>query len=217
MRCPKCRKELREGAKFCPSCGTRVSNHKRNRRFRVFIIIILILSAILGGVGVGILAARMIGRSDYHLKKSGSFYENMSDFAVASSQEPDELTKSFLEGIKYEIKNIDQENMTATVDISIPVISDELSTVLDKVIEENSGKEYDEIKEIAESELSDVFKSNQIESRETTMIFQIEKIDGSYKLVPPEEWNQVLTENLESLYMDYFKLLIGGMTDEVPQ
>ena len=217
MRCPKCRKELREGAKFCPSCGTRVSNHKRNRRFRVFIIIILILSAILGGVGVGILAARMIGRSDYHLKKSGSFYENMSDFAVASSQEPDELTKSFLEGIKYEIKNIDQENMTATVDISITVISDELSTVLDKVIEENSGKEYDEIKEIAESELSDVFKSNQIESRETTMIFQIEKIDGSYKLVPPEEWNQGLTENLESLYMDYFKLLIGGMTDEVPQ
>lgn len=64
MRCPKCRKELREGAKFCPSCGTRVSNHKRNRRFRVFIIIILILSAILGGVGIGILAARIVGNSN---------------------------------------------------------------------------------------------------------------------------------------------------------
>lgn len=64
MRCPKCRKELREGAKFCPSCGTRVSNHKRNRGFRLFIIIILILSAILGGTGIGILAARIVGSSN---------------------------------------------------------------------------------------------------------------------------------------------------------
>ena len=64
MRCPKCRKELREGAKFCPSCGTRVSNPKRNRGFRLFIIIILILSAILGGTGIGILAARIVGSSN---------------------------------------------------------------------------------------------------------------------------------------------------------
>ena len=64
MRCPKCRKELREGAKFCPSCGTRVSNRKRNRGFRLFIIIILILSAILGGTGIGILAAKIVGSSN---------------------------------------------------------------------------------------------------------------------------------------------------------
>ena len=64
MICPKCRKELREGAKFCPSCGTRVSNHQRNRRFRIFIIVILILGAILGGVGIGILAPRVVGNSN---------------------------------------------------------------------------------------------------------------------------------------------------------
>lgn len=176
----------------------------------VSIVVVLVIAAAL-------IVPQLLNRNSYNLKKSGSLYENMSDFAIESSQEPDELTKSFLEGIKYEITNIDKENMTATVDISVPVISDELSKVLDKVMEENNGKEYDELKKIAESELSSIFKSDQVECKKTSVILQIEKIDGSYKLVPTEEWNQVLTENLESLYMDYLKSLIGGMTDEMPK
>ena len=176
----------------------------------VSIVVVLVIAAAL-------IVPQLLNRNSYNLKKSGSLYENMSDFAIESSQEPDELTKSFLEGIKYEITNIDKENMTATVDISVPVISDELSKVLDKVIEENNGKEYDELVKIAESELSSIFKFDQVECKKTSVILQIEKIDGSYKLVPTEEWNQVLTENLESLYMDYLKSLIGGMTDEMPK
>lgn len=168
-------------------------------------------------IAMALMVSQLLNRNSYNLKKSGSLYENMSDFAIESSQEPDELTKSFLEGIKYEITNIDKENMAATVDISVPIISDELSKILDKVIEENSGKEYDELKKIAESELSSIFKSDQVEYKKTSVILQIEKIDGSYKLVPTEEWNQILTENLESLYMDYLKSLIGGMTDEMPK
>lgn len=99
-------------------------------------------------IAMALMVSQLLNRNSYNLKKSGSLYENMSDFAIESSQEPDELTKSFLEGIKYEITNIDKENMAATVDISVPIISDELSKILDKVIEENSGKEYDELKKL---------------------------------------------------------------------
>ena len=184
---------------------------KANRVFMsAGIVVVLVIVAAL-------IVPRLLNHNSYNLEKSGSLYENMSDFAIESSQEPDELTKSFLEGIKYEITNIDKENMTATVEVSVPVISDKLSKVLDKVIEENNGKEYDELKKIAESELSSIFKSHQIEYKKTAVIFQIEKIDGSYSLVPTEEWNQALTENLENLYMDYLKSLIGGMTDEMPK
>ena len=48
-------------------------------------------------------------------------------------------------------------------------------------------------------------------------MLQIEEINGSYKLVPSEEWNKVLTENLENLHMSYLEALIGGMTDEMPK
>jgi len=181
---------------------------------RILIVVVILASIVLAAI---LLVTQLLRDKSFDLKEAGSLYENISDFALDSSGEPDELTQSFLESVQYEIIDIDKENMTATVEVSVPVISDKLSKVLDKVIEENNGKEYDELKKIAESELSSIFKSHQIEYKKTAVIFQIEKIDGSYNLVPTEEWNQALTENLENLYMDYLKSLIGGMTDEMPK
>ena len=174
------------------------------------IVVVLVIVAAL-------IVPRLLNHNSYNLEKSGSLYENMSDFAIESSQEPDELTKSFLEGIKYEITNIDKENMTATVDISVPIITDELSNIFDNVIAENNEKDYDDLKQIAKSELSNMLNSSQLENKKSTLTLQIKEINGSYKLVPSEEWNRELTENLENLYMSYLDSLIGGVTDEMPK
>ena len=104
---------------------------------------------------------QLLRKHSFDLEESGSLYENISDFALDSSGEPDELTQSFLESVQYEIIDIDKENMTATVDISVPVITDELSNILDNVIAENDGKDYDDLKQIAEGELSSMLSSNQ--------------------------------------------------------
>lgn len=174
------------------------------------ILVFIVLAAVL-------LVAQLLREDSFDLKESGSLYENISDFALDSSGEPDELTQSFLESVQYEIIDIDKENMTATVDISVPVIADELSHILDNVIAENNGKDYDDLKQIAESELSSMLRSSQLENEKSSLTLQIEEINGSYKLVPSEEWNKVLTENLENLYMSYLESLIGGMTDEMPK
>lgn len=174
------------------------------------ILVFIVLAAVL-------LVAQLLREDSFDLKESGSLYENISDFALDSSGEPDELTQSFLESVQYEIIDIDKENMTATVDISVTVIADELSHILDNVIAENNGKDYDDLKQIAESELSSMLRSSQLENEKSTLTLQIEEINGSYKLVPSEEWNKVLTENLENLYMSYLESLIGGMTDEMPK
>ena len=62
-----------------------------------------------------------------------------------------------------------------------------------------------------------MLSSSQFEKEKSTLTLQIEEINGSYKLIPSEEWNKVLTENLEDLYMSYLESLIGGMTDEMPK
>ena len=174
------------------------------------ILVFIVLAAVL-------LVAQLLREDSFDLKESGSLYENISDFALDSSGEPDELTQSFLESVQYEIIDIDKENMTATVDISVPVIADELSHILDNVIAENNGKDYDDLKQIAESELASMLSLSQLENEKSTLTLQIEEINDSYKIVPSEEWNKVLTENLENLYMSYLKSLIGGMTDEMPK
>ena len=180
---------------------------------RILIVAVILVSIVLVAI---LLMTQLLRENSFDLKESGSLYENISDFALDSSGEPDELTQSFLESVQYEIIDIDRENMTATVNISVPVITDELSNILDNVIAENNGKDYEDLKQIAESELSSIFTSSQLENEKSTLTLQIEEINGSYKLVPSQEWNKVLTENLENLYMSYLESLIGGMTDEMP-
>ena len=188
--------------------------YSRMKSKKIFIAAIVIVAVICIAV---LLLPKLFGKNSFGLNETGSFYENISDFALDSSGEPDELTQSFLESVQYEIIDIDKENMTATVDISVPVITDELSNILDNVIAENNGKDYDDLKQIAKNELSSMLSSSQLENKKSTLTLQIEEINGSYKLVPSEEWNRVLTENLENLYMSYLESLLGGMTDEVPK
>lgn len=63
MRCPKCKKQLREGAKFCPACGARVKKRKGCRVVAVLLAIILLLGVIAGGAAIGIFAAKRFGSS----------------------------------------------------------------------------------------------------------------------------------------------------------
>lgn len=188
--------------------------YSRMKSKKIFIAAIVIVAVICIAV---LLLPKLFGKNSFGLNETGSFYENISDFALDSSSEPDELTKSYLENIQYEIIDVDKENMTSTVNVSIPVINNELSDILDKVITENSGKDYEELKQIAETELTDLLNSGQLEKEKSTLTLQIIEEDGSYKLVPSDEWNETLTANLENLYMNYLKSLIGGMSNETSE
>ena len=188
--------------------------YSRMKSKKIFIAAIVIVAVICIAV---LLLPKLFGKNSFGLNETGSFYENISDFALDSSSEPDELTKSYLENIQYEIIDVDKENMTSTVNVSIPVINNELSDILDKVITENSGKDYEELKQIAETELTDLLNSGQLEKEKSTLTLQIIEEDGSYKLVPSDEWNETLTANLENLYMNYSKSLIGGMSNETSE
>lgn len=178
------------------------------------LIVIAVVAVII--LAAALIVPRLLNKDSFGLKKSGSFYENMSDFALSGLGDTDEITKAFLKGVQYEITSIDKENMTATVDVSVPDISNELSIILDNVTSENSEKSYEEQKQIAESKISSMLSSNNIETVKSTVNFQIVKVDGSYKLGSSEEWNRALVENLENLYISYLKTLLGGMTDETP-
>ena len=188
--------------------------YSRMKSKKIFIAAIVIVAVICIAV---LLLPKLFGKNSFGLNETGSFYENISDFALDSSSEPDELTKSYLENIQYEIIDVDKENMTSTVNVSIPVINNELSDILDKVITENSGKDYEELKQIAETELTDLLNSGQLEKEKSTLTLQIIEEDGSYKLVPSDEWNETLTANLENLYMNYLISLIGGMSNETSE
>ena len=162
-----------------------------------------------------IVAFKLSSGNLYGIEKSGNLYDNISDFAVLSEETPDELTQAYLESITYKIINFDKEKMMATVEMQVPQISDELSKVLDKIISENKDAEYNELKSLVKKELTNVLKSNRSDKSTNTLIVSVENINGFYQIIPSQEWNDLITGNLEQLYMEYIKTLIGGMTDEI--
>ena len=101
--------------------------------------------------------------------------------------------------------------------MKVPIISNQLSDILDGLEIENEEVDYEELKQTAEDRLASAIESAQTEFDTEIITFSIEKIDGDYKLVATEEWNEFLIRNLEDMYRGYLKTLIGGMTNEVPE
>lgn len=59
MKCPRCKKQLRKGAKFCPACGTRIEKKQKIRFTHILLIISILLGIIAIGWGGGILLAKI--------------------------------------------------------------------------------------------------------------------------------------------------------------
>lgn len=80
MKCPKCKKPLREGAKFCPACGARVKKHKGHRIAAVVLVILLLVGAVAGGLAIGFFAEKHFSSS-----KSAPKISNVED-AIAHAK-----------------------------------------------------------------------------------------------------------------------------------
>lgn len=169
---------------------------------------------------VFIVAFQFMKKTSYGLEQTGNLYDNISNFNVTNS-EMAENTKGdwetyYLKAIKYEITSINKADMTATVNLSIPQISDILSDTIDKVLSGNTVTKYDDLKANVEQELGEALRLEKVEISTFTLILPIEKADGTYKISPTDEWNKLVVGNIEELYLEYLRALIGGMTDENP-
>ena len=61
MKCPRCKKQLRKGAKFCPACGTRIEKKRGIRFTSILLVIAILLGIVTIGWGSGILIAKYFG------------------------------------------------------------------------------------------------------------------------------------------------------------
>lgn len=61
MKCPRCKKQLRKGAKFCPACGARVEKKRGIRFTSILLVIVLLLIIVAIGWSGGILFAKYFG------------------------------------------------------------------------------------------------------------------------------------------------------------
>ena len=176
-------------------------------------IFITIISIVIILLLVIFIIPQLLNRTSFGLKKSGTLYENWSDFSVSYSEDSEETTgmsKAFLNSITYEITDVDRENMTADIKINIPDISDEIVSIIDSAIKENGDEEYDELSKKIKDDFESMLNSDEIKTETETLTLPIEENDGSYKMVLTEEWDNVWLKYLKELYTDFMKGLMEG-------
>lgn len=167
---------------------------------------------------IAVSAILIINNKPYGLSKKGTLYDNISDFEVnADTEHTSSLSQAFLKEITYEIIEIDEDEMIATVIVYVPDISEKLPDVVDVAIIDNQNMEYDKRLSSVKEKFQVALESEDLPKKETTVELSIKNTDDGYKLIPNEEWNQVIYGDIENMYIDYLKTLIGGMTNENPK
>lgn len=158
------------------------------------------------------------------LQMSGSYYDNITDFKRAgndtdvneSVESMSGVAKSYLQSVTYEIKELDKENKIATLEVSVPNFTQVLPQIVSDVLAENEDASYEDLLQIVKSELEKVLSNENIE-KTTTVDLPIEENDGEYKLIYNEQWEQIVFGSLENMYIEYYRTMIGGLIDEIPE
>lgn len=153
------------------------------------------------------------------LETEGSYYENLSDFSVEDSNKKENhspLAQAYMKSITYEIINVDTDSMNATVKVSVPQVSDTLVQIVDQVLADNPDANANQIKELVLIDFQNQLESDAIPREMETLIVPIERELFEYKLAPDATWYDFTMGQLEDLYLEYFRLMIGELTNEAP-
>jgi len=151
------------------------------------------------------------------LKTEGSYYDNLSDFSVQDMGEKTErspLAKAYMESITYEIIDMDKEAMNATVKVSVPQVSDALVQMVDQALADNPNESVEQIKERIMLDFQNCLETDTLPRRTQTLTVPVERTFFEYRLAPDETWYDFTIGELDELYLEYFRMMIGELTNE---
>lgn len=152
------------------------------------------------------------------LQMTGSYYENLNDFKSVGENQHEEssaesasgVVKAYLQGVIYEIKKLDEKNMLATVEVTIPDFGGVLEETIGRVVLENEGKSFEELLALVHTEMETALLDENTRHTTAELTMAIEEVDDSYQLVYNEQWTQLVFGNMEQMYVESFQRMLGG-------
>lgn len=153
------------------------------------------------------------------LKTQGNYYENISDFRVESDigeNDRSAAAQAYMESITYKIIDIDTDSLNATVEVSVPQVSEALVQTVAQVLRDYPDASSEQVKEYVLLDFQNRLENDELPRRTETLSVPVERTFFEYKLAPNSDWYQFTMGELEELYLEYFRVMIGGMTDEAP-
>lgn len=144
-------------------------------------------------------------------KNTDEIHTSLTDIVLKSDESEGSLvSNAFKQQISIEIKKINKETETASIEISVPILSDTLEDIVNKSIDENPDMSYDELIDLTENSIADALNSGKFKIKVSTLNVPYQEINGKVSIVPNDELYDLIYGELQDMYMN---LLIEAAED----
>lgn len=152
------------------------------------------------------------------LQMTGSYFDNINNFKSVGEKQHEKgsaesasgVVKAYLQGVVYEIKILDEKNMLATVEVTVPDFGGVLEETIGRVVLENEGTSFEELLALVQTEMETALLDENTRRTTAEVTMAIEEVDGSYQLVYNEQWTQLVFGDMEQMYVESFQRMLGG-------
>lgn len=134
--------------------------------------------------------------------------QGMDDYAPSGG-----LSKAFSENVVYEVTNVSWsgESGVAEVKVTTPDLGQIISDSIQTAISEQGAEDYDALLDRVKENIQAVLSSEDYPTLEQTVEMDAEKTEGGYTLISNEEFERIVSGNLEEIFL---QALMEGLTNE---
>ena len=210
-KCPKCKRQLRKNAIFCPACGTQIEKKSHAKSFLLFIVILL--GVIMIGCVGGIFFARLSGgRNSNAIKTLNDTDEAViqNDLEVFSGGDISEITDRVFRQESENIVSAGSDkgiiaDLFANADVQVASVTEETITYT-----------------IVSPDISDFFQMNLTDLQTITTTEELRQVIINYaKTAPQKEYTVILPHTISAetgIEVEYdnpefINAMTGGLID----
>lgn len=155
---------------------------------------------------VGTLSGCNYGSDPVKLVDTADQIQGMEDYEPSST-----LSKSFSESVVYDVSDISWNGNSgvAKVKVTTPDLGQIISDTIQAAIDEYGTENYDALLNNVEENIQAVLNSEDYPTLESTIEMDAEKTEDGYMLVSNEEFEKIISGNLEEIFI---QALMEGLT-----
>lgn len=172
------------------------------------IIVILILTIIVCGI---VFVPKLMKKDK---PKENTYAQLVNELTQTEDEEMSVVSEAFIKNISYDITQTNEEEQTADIEVSVPVLGDTYNTIVEQVVNENPDLAYEDLLELTKEELADSLNNGEFETRTETLTVPYQEIDGKMQIIPNDAFFDFVSEELYEMYFNMLVESAGGVEND---
>lgn len=175
---------------------------------RIMLISLIVLASVVCGI---IFIPKRLKKDK---PKKNTYTQLVDELTQTEDEEMSVVSEAFLKNVSYDITQTNEEEQTADIEVSVPVLGDTYNTIVEQVVNENPDLAYEELLELTKEELANSLNNGDFETKTETLTVPYQEIDGEMQIIPNDAFFDFVSEELYEMYFDMLVESAGGVEND---